>query len=782
MVATKGLPGDQEAQLLRAISAAPGDDAPRLAYASWLEAQGQTARAELIRVQLALAPMVDGAPEAEALRQRQHALLREHQDAWQDALPELPDALGWGDFHRGFVDHVLAAPGEALQRFADEILAAIPLQRVTLVCMGAPHALGGSAVLAQARELVLLRKHFTRPSPPVDDPTLAEALALPTLPRLTHLGLHEPELSETSAWSLGLAPLSGLRSFSWRRPVGDPRWTPEALLDAPWLSRLERLELERHPLQGALLTRLCDRLEPSRLRRLALRGAALGDDDAGALAASGRLAGLELLDLGNNQLGPRGVLALLGALPPSARLLLEHNPLGDEGLAALASSPQLAHLCTLPRVLGELGDVGLTAVARSPYAQNLTAIYFPRQKVTARGAEAVLSSPYLPRLTLLNLEGNRISALPPCHHPTLEGLYLGRNNLGDDALVAFCAHAQLPSLARLGLDANGLGPRAARALGQARGLPKLSFLSLSDNPLGDAGAAALLEGEALPALRELVLRDCGVGDTAARAWMASPGLGRLKKMDLWSEKNPLGPRAYEALREAALARGCDVDFWSLAPRLKPVRRPTTRGAALLPAERVALTRWVNLFTYAEYRRVAWLKAAALEELRDRLQTPRDARALDGYLSSDAPDDALCRAALALFLQHWMVSNIPESVGVWGLAVDDFHAVDRAEALATMDAIVKASEADPDGYLTGRPPRYVTDPNAPAEPRPLSAWGTAQRLPSSTLRALFARELLDPSEARYFVHTAPGGPTVRFNHARPRVVGMDRTVVALLWLE
>jgi uncharacterized protein (TIGR02996 family) len=38
---------------LDAVAAHPDDDAPRLAYADWLEAAGRTARAELIRAQLA---------------------------------------------------------------------------------------------------------------------------------------------------------------------------------------------------------------------------------------------------------------------------------------------------------------------------------------------------------------------------------------------------------------------------------------------------------------------------------------------------------------------------------------------------------------------------------------------------------------------------------------------------------------------------------------------------------------------------------------------------------
>ena len=40
---------------LRAIGAAPADDAPRLVYADWLDDHGQPERAEFIRVQCELA-------------------------------------------------------------------------------------------------------------------------------------------------------------------------------------------------------------------------------------------------------------------------------------------------------------------------------------------------------------------------------------------------------------------------------------------------------------------------------------------------------------------------------------------------------------------------------------------------------------------------------------------------------------------------------------------------------------------------------------------------------
>jgi uncharacterized protein (TIGR02996 family) len=64
------------AALLRAVLADPGDDAPRLVYADWLEENGQPERAEFIRVQCELARK-----RSPALRRRAALLLANHHDA-----------------------------------------------------------------------------------------------------------------------------------------------------------------------------------------------------------------------------------------------------------------------------------------------------------------------------------------------------------------------------------------------------------------------------------------------------------------------------------------------------------------------------------------------------------------------------------------------------------------------------------------------------------------------------------------------------------------------------
>jgi uncharacterized protein (TIGR02996 family) len=76
-----------ERAFLQAIRETPDDDAPRLFYADWLDeyfGPEGAARAELIRVQCALASLPADDPGRPALAEREKALLDAHRLAWTD--------------------------------------------------------------------------------------------------------------------------------------------------------------------------------------------------------------------------------------------------------------------------------------------------------------------------------------------------------------------------------------------------------------------------------------------------------------------------------------------------------------------------------------------------------------------------------------------------------------------------------------------------------------------------------------------------------------------------
>src|SRR5262245_26328 len=72
--------------LLQALRASPADDGLRLVYADWLEEQGESERAEFVRVHHALARLGPHDPARWELVSRGRALWRQHEWAWLGGL------------------------------------------------------------------------------------------------------------------------------------------------------------------------------------------------------------------------------------------------------------------------------------------------------------------------------------------------------------------------------------------------------------------------------------------------------------------------------------------------------------------------------------------------------------------------------------------------------------------------------------------------------------------------------------------------------------------------
>ncbi len=147
---------DREA-MLAAIRASMADDLPRLAFADWLDEHGDPARAEYIRVQVALAGLAGHhhgpdrptdwrCPVCErrtALRHREGALELMHGREWHPTYEDRRDSgQGWTavvarwvpvgvGFRRGFVARVACAAGRWLE-YGDALAAAHPVESVAL--------------------------------------------------------------------------------------------------------------------------------------------------------------------------------------------------------------------------------------------------------------------------------------------------------------------------------------------------------------------------------------------------------------------------------------------------------------------------------------------------------------------------------------------------------------------------------------------------------------------------------------------------------------------------
>jgi uncharacterized protein (TIGR02996 family) len=112
---------------LQAILANPDEDAPRLIYADWLEEQGDTDRAEFIRVQCELAQLSRRDPRRKPLVQREMDLLFRYSAAWWRELPALSH-LVWRFWERGCMAAVQVNQVAALCRQAKLVFSAAAVQ------------------------------------------------------------------------------------------------------------------------------------------------------------------------------------------------------------------------------------------------------------------------------------------------------------------------------------------------------------------------------------------------------------------------------------------------------------------------------------------------------------------------------------------------------------------------------------------------------------------------------------------------------------------------------
>jgi uncharacterized protein (TIGR02996 family) len=278
--------------------------------------------------------------------------------------------------------------------------------------------------------------------------------------------------------------------------------------------------------------------ELARLTSLVLKGGhrltskrtwALGDEGFAALATSPHLTGLGSLELGFNGIGPDGARALAGAafLPRLTELIVRENALGAAGLAALARPPRLARLHRLwldDCAPGDEGAAALAVAGMSALESLRVSADAPGPRLGAQGAMALAGANGLPALRRLDLTGNHlgdsgaIAIARSAHLPRLTDLVLAGNLVGDAGASAFAAATERGGLLTLDLSQNQIGAAGASALAASRELASLRSLDLCGNRLGVDGVTALAEGTGLPALQGLGASRNGIYTDEIETW------------------------------------------------------------------------------------------------------------------------------------------------------------------------------------------------------------------------------------------------------------------------
>lgn len=484
-------------QFIASIQDAPEDDVPRLVFADWLEENGESARAEFIRVQCELARLPTFDTRYPELHLRQLELLAEHEVDW---LGEWAERLVRWEFRRGLL-HAITITPQPFVKQGEELFLDHPVQRVALV-----NERGNSLVAEEVPETV-------------SAPVMGQVRAVETA------GCRRDEPLRgmyggrviTNAWLSALASARHVTRLEELHLNGDTRSGRDALDLDTWrrfcrarhLRTLRRLDLSdayTHD-HGETLREVVQLLGKSsfvkELRSLSFARCHLDNEGIRQLA-SAPWVHLEDLDLGGcDVLGADGLEAVLMA-PSLSQLRSLSIPYGME-LQVLAGSPRLGQLHTL-RLHGD--SRGGSTVTRGNWTAR-------RGRLVGQSEwETLFRSPHLQKLTTLTVSSH--SEIPPeaiialWHNPwsaNLQEFTLSAERLRTEHLTTlFARPAEGPTpLRSLSFpDCDGIGKALAKWPGLA-GLTDLSLTRMFAQDCAKDTAALLKSPHFSPRLERLDL-------------------------------------------------------------------------------------------------------------------------------------------------------------------------------------------------------------------------------------------------------------------------------------
>jgi uncharacterized protein (TIGR02996 family) len=465
---------------LEDIIAHPDDDTPRLIFSDWLEEQGDSARAEFIRVQLERASLPEWDARQVRLRLRERVLIEEHGPKWKEELPGI-EGITWEEFRRGFVATATFASFAALGANASACWAAAPLEAASVRWPRRDESSETIPPIPGLRELSMIglvvdRREVGRLA---DAPLLATVRALNI--RNCNLGgerfrrlVASPHLGNLTALRVPCNSI-GSRAVS-------------ALFDAVSLTSLAELDLSESGSYGRSQ-------RYGRYREDPVMEAA----DLAALARWPGMARLRALTLSGNDTGRRGLRALLRS-PHAAglkALTLRANGLDGQAMQEFGAARAELQLDVLD--LGEnlLGDVGPSDLALAPCLSELKVLELDRCEFGLSGARWLVNAPFLGSLRRLNVNHNSFAPeglyrLLEKKPPFLHTLQMVDNDLGDEGAAHLAESPASNTLVVVDLDNNDLTDQAVQALIKSKHLRNLLVLQLSGSSISKEAGLALV--------------------------------------------------------------------------------------------------------------------------------------------------------------------------------------------------------------------------------------------------------------------------------------------------
>jgi uncharacterized protein (TIGR02996 family) len=408
----------QHDALYRAICLHPDEDTPRLAYADLIEEEGDSTvypeagalRAAFIRKQIEFSR----APEYDPLHISTRQLCP---DSITGALmmhtfPKLtaPSGYDWGkyEFRRGFPWKLGIRSLEAFLHSDLFVFETAPIQALDI----------------DAR----------------NKPDLGLLADWPQLRRIRRLEFTLGRFGADAVARLGNSPLAGNLTEIAFEYDGITAGGLESLARSAFFARLDRLELRSNVIPPALLVdALAAVQEPAMLTRLALPANRLHHADAAHLFALPVMRGLQYLDLSNNTpLGVAGTRALAssGVLSSLRVLNLSRTLPGVPGIKELVGANRLAGVRSLDLSVNRLGPVAIKLLTESAAVCGLRVLNLANNPVQDAGAIALANAEPLSGLLELDLGNAELTdagALALADSPHLGGLL--RLNLATQTLI-----------------------------------------------------------------------------------------------------------------------------------------------------------------------------------------------------------------------------------------------------------------------------------------------------------------------------------------------------------
>jgi hypothetical protein len=418
-------------------------------------------------------------------------------------------------------------------------------------------------------------------------PAHAQQLAdCPHLSNVQHLDLMYNQIGALGLSSLAQSPyLSKLQKLDIRHNmVGIGGIT--ALIEAPWFANLTHLNVEHNELKIEGLKVLLEAPNLGALQELDISYNGLKSPTGKLIAGCTKLAGLKKLVLKYNDI-KTGASALAKAkFQQLQHLDFGANEIGDKGVVALMRAPWIQSLEVL-EIEGNyhkplISDVGAQAIAAAPLSR-LRVLNLEKNVIEGPGLQALVGSPNLSGLQELILGWNSLSAASLENlAKTIPAFTLKKLKLASFSVQGHPGIWQLPlfsGLQELDFPFAAMDAEDARALASSQTLSSLHTLNLMDSPIGDAGLACLIGPSALTSLKKLHLSY----NTAPWGFSALPP----------SVRFPLAlspPPDSPALPEAPAAPDPPAIFWLPAspspaapPLPPPARLPLASRSASPPA-------------------------------------------------------------------------------------------------------------------------------------------------------------------------------------------------------